>query len=175
MNRTTRKVLVAGIGNIFLGDDGFGCEVARVLASMEMPAGVEVIDYGIRGLDLAYALLDPYGAVIFVDTICRGQAPGTIYVLEPVEDNSSEATTPDPHSMDPMHLMAMARSLGEVAAQLYIVGCEPADFGEEREGRMGLSEQVASVVPQAAGTILDLITRVRQRDGQSTDALCAVS
>ena len=154
---TTPRTLVAGIGNIFLGDDGFGCAVARELARMDLPSGTKVLDYGIRGLDLAYALLEPYETVIFVDAISRGEAPGTVYVLQPVESGTNAATNLDPHSMDPVHLLAMARSLGEIQAEIFIVGCEPLDFGDEFEGRMELSEPVAAVVPQAARAVLQLI------------------
>ncbi|HEY4358531.1 MAG TPA: hydrogenase maturation protease [Acidobacteriaceae bacterium] len=153
--------LVAGIGNIFLGDDGFGCAVARELAGMSLPVGTKVVDYGIRGLDLAYALLDPYETVIFVDAISRGEAPGTIYLLQPVRPGEDGEAALDPHSMDPVHLMAMARSLGEIRAEILIVGCEPLDFGDEIEGRMELSPAVAAAVPEAARMVLELIQRGR--------------
>jgi hydrogenase maturation protease len=156
--------LIAGIGNIFLGDDGFGCAVARELAQMDLPAQVEVVDYGIRGLDLAYALLEPYERVIFVDSISRGGAPGTVYLLQPVEPEAKQPVALDPHSMDPVRLLAMARSLGEIGADIFIVGCEPLDFGDELEGRMELSEPVSLAVPEAARAVLDLIHREDPRD-----------
>jgi hydrogenase maturation protease len=162
------------MGNIFLGDDGFGCEVAHSLAQMDLPPDVSVIDYGIRGLDLAYALLKPYAAVIFVDVVRRGAAPGTLYLLQPVHADGPSAT-PDPHSMDPMHLLAMARSLGEITAEVFIVACEPNDFGDEFEGRMGLSQVVASAIPEAVRTIFDVIAGVRKRDSQMKTSLCAVA
>jgi hydrogenase maturation protease len=152
-------ILVAGIGNIFLGDDGFGCEVARMLATESLPPGVKVVDYGIRGLDLAYALLEPYDTVIFIDAIARGGSAGTVYLLEP----SGEATTDislDPHSMDPLHLLAMAGSLGEIAARIFIVGCEPQDFGDELEGRIGLSRTVAGSVTEGVRAVLDLVASI---------------
>lgn len=152
------RILVAGIGNIFLGDDGFGCAVVRELAQQELPAGVKLLDYGIRGLDLAYALLEPYDFVIFVDAISHGEAPGTIYMLQALASCDTSATL-DPHSMQPAHLLAMARSLGEVRAEIYIVGCEPLDFGDELEGRMSLSAPVASAVPEGARAVLDLLSR----------------
>lgn len=166
MNRT----LVACIGNIFLGDDGFGCEVARSLAGAALPAGVKIVDYGIRGLDLAYALLEPHETVIIVDAIARGSCPGTIYLLQPSGDSKSgqRQTTPDPHSMDPANLLAMARSLGEIPAEIYIVACEPLDFGDELEGRMGLSQPVAAAVPEGARAVLELLYRVHAQ--QSPDA-----
>jgi hydrogenase maturation protease len=171
MNHT----LVAGIGNIFLGDDGFGCAVARELEPMEMPRGVRVVDYGIRGLDLAYALLEPYKRVIFVDAIRRGEPPGTVYVLQPEIAGGNDNISLDPHSMDPVHLLAMARSLGEITAEIYIVGCEPLDFGDELEGRMELSAPVAAAVPEAARAVLDLMQRVQNVHPLQTAGAVAAS
>jgi hydrogenase maturation protease len=168
-------ILIACMGNIFLGDDGFGCEVARSLAQMDLPPDVSVIDYGIRGLDLAYALLKPYAAVIFVDVVSRGAAPGTLYLLQPVHADAGPPATPDPHSMDPMHLLAMARSLGEVTAEIFIVACEPNDFGGDFNGRMGLSQVVASAIPEAVRTIFDVIAGIRKRDARMNMSLCAVA
>jgi hydrogenase maturation protease len=171
------RVLVAGIGNIFLGDDGFGCSVIRELERMDPPAHTRIVDYGIRGLDLAYALLEPYETVIFVDAIARGGAPGTLYLLQPVQPGQSEDTPLDPHSMDPVRLLAMARSLGEITAEIFIVGCEPFDFGDELEGRMELSTVVAAAVPEAAQAVLELIQRACSRDavlaGVATEASSA--
>ena len=163
MNESAQgRFLVACIGNIFLGDDGFGPAVARALREMDVPANVKVVDYGIRGIDLSYALIDPYRAVVFVDAIVRKGRPGTIYVLQPV-DASSVAVEPqalDPHSMEPARLLALARLIGEVVSEIYIVGCEPSDFGDELVGRMGLSETVADAIPEAAHAVLELIGRI---------------
>ncbi|HZZ40886.1 MAG TPA: hydrogenase maturation protease [Acidobacteriaceae bacterium] len=148
------KVLVACIGNIFLGDDGFGFEVAQALAGCPPPKGVEVRDYGIRGLDLAYALLCPWRAVLLVDAIQRGAAPGTVYLLQPEEVKPASHMPLDPHAMDPLRVLATARSLGEIRAAIYIVGCEPEDLGDETEGRMGLSPAVAAAVPEAVKMVL---------------------
>jgi hydrogenase maturation protease len=162
---THPRILVACIGNIFLGDDGFGCEVARPLAAINLPPGVKLVDYGIRGFDLAYALLEPHDVVILVDAIARGSRPGTVSILQPLDKANSPTnqTVLDPHSMDPARLLAMARSLGEITAELYIVGCEPLNFGEELEGRMGLSETVAGSVPEAIRTVLELVNRIHQQ------------
>jgi hydrogenase maturation protease len=168
------RILVACIGNIFLGDDGFGCEVARSLMQRKLPPDAQLVDYGIRGLDLAFALLEPYSAVIMVDAIARGCSPGTIYVLQPMEDSSPGEVTPNAHSMEPSQLLAMARSLGDISAEIYIVGCEPLDFGDELEGRMGLSAQVASAVPAAAEAILDLVSRIRGAVPENPSMLCEV-
>jgi hydrogenase maturation protease len=169
------RTLVAGIGNIFLGDDGFGCEVVHVLERMKMPAGVRVVDYGIRGLDLAYALLEPYETVIFVDTASRGSTPGTVYLLQPSHAGDSETISLDPHSMNPVHLLAMARSLGEITAEIFIVGCEPHDFGDELEGRMELSAIVASSIPEAVNAVIELIARTHRLEVATTDSLLKVS
>lgn len=164
------RTLVAGIGNIFLGDDGFGCEVVRALLQEELPADVRVFDYGIRSLDLAYALLEPYGHVIFVDAIALGGEPGSVYMLQP-DGDEHDAVIPDPHSMDPRKLLAMARSLGEVRAKLDIIGCEPQDFGDEFEGRMGLSAIVASAIPHALAAVRGLIAHAPSSNTPTVDAL----
>jgi hydrogenase maturation protease len=163
--------LVAGIGNIFLGDDGFGCEVIRSLASFEIPAGVKVVDYGIRGLDLAYALLEPYQTIIFVDAIRRGESPGTVYILQPAI-GAAEDVALDPHSMDPVRLIATARALGEITAELFIVGCEPLDLGDEFEGRMGLSAPVTEAASEAARAVLDLVQQADRRAVPPSQDLC---
>jgi hydrogenase maturation protease len=108
------RILVAGIGNIFLGDDGFGCEVVRRLAERELPEGVEVVDFGIRGLDLAYALQDDYEVVVFVDATPRDEEPGTVYVIEL-----------DTHGMDPVKVLRFARAMGAEPIRTLVVGCEP--------------------------------------------------
>jgi hydrogenase maturation protease len=169
------SILVAGIGNIFLGDDGFGCEVAHKLTAMPLMPAIKVIDYGIRGLDLAYALLEPYEIVILVDAIVRGGRPGTVYVLQPANSREAggEPTTLDPHSMDPVHLMAMARSLGKITAEVFIVGCEPLDFGDELEGRMGLSETMKFSVSEAVRAVVDLADRVHQQKEELEKSLYA--
>ena len=169
------QTLVACIGNIFLGDDGFGCEMARELQKMRLPDDAKVIDYGIRGLDLAYALLESYRAVIFVDAVTRGGQPGTIYILQCANapPDMHKLTPLDPHSMEPANLLAMARSLGEVTSEIYIVGCEPADFGDELVGRMGLSDAVAGALPEAARAVADLIALIATPDGQGTAPICA--
>lgn len=153
------EVLVGCIGNIFLGDDGFGFEVAQALAGCEMPPGVEVRDYGIRGLDLAYALLCPWKTVLLVDTIPRGGTPGSLYLLQPDEASGPTGDTAiDPHGMHPARVLATARSLGQVTAAVYIIGCEPQDFGES-DGRMGLSPPVAAAVPEAVKMIQELANK----------------
>ncbi|HLH41000.1 MAG TPA: hydrogenase maturation protease [Bryobacteraceae bacterium] len=147
------KILVACIGNIFLGDDGFGCEVARLLRSRPLPEGVVLKDFGIRGLDLAYSLMEPYDLAILVDACPRGAEPGTIHVIEP--DEQAGVAALDPHSMDPASVLRATKSMG-AACPVLIVGCEPADLGPE-EGKIGLSKPVAAAVEEAANVVERLI------------------
>jgi hydrogenase maturation protease len=148
------KILIACVGNIFLGDDGFGVEVAAALSKRQLPPGVSVKDFGIRGFDLAYALLDPWDAVIIVDALPRGQAAGTLYVLEP--DAAAADMELNPHGMDPVRVLNLAASLGPISAKVLVVGCEPYDFGDELEGRMGLSAPVQAAVEEACHMIMEL-------------------
>ncbi len=153
------KILVAGIGNIFLGDDGFGVEVARRLAKQEFPASVHVRDFGIRGYDLAYALLEPYELVILIDACPRGQEPGAVYIIEPDLNEAAGSAAPialDAHTMNPMNVLRLAKALGPVAARIVLVGCEPATLGGE-EGQMGLSEPVSIAIDEAVKRIERLI------------------
>ena len=156
----TAKILVAGVGNIFLGDDGFGVEVALALSRQQLPEGVSVKDFGIRGFDLAYALLDPWDAVIIVDALPRGQAAGTLYVVEPDLAAASAETAINPHGMDPVRVLNLAASQGAITAQVLVLGCEPQDFGDELEGRMGLSAPVQAAVEEAAKMALELAARI---------------
>jgi hydrogenase maturation protease len=116
------RVLVAGIGNVFLGDDGFGVALADRLGRRMLPAGDEVVDFGIRGMDLAYALPD-YDAAVLLDATPRGQAPGTLYVIEP--DLEDLDVAPEAHGMDPVKVLALARALGGIPPRTFVLGCEP--------------------------------------------------
>ncbi|MGI8772890.1 MAG: hydrogenase maturation protease [Acidobacteriaceae bacterium] len=160
----TATILVAGVGNIFLGDDAFGVEVARSLTRRQLPESVSVKDFGIRGFDLAYALLDPWDAVIIVDALPRGEAPGTLYTVEPNLAGLGNPASPDmamnPHGMDPVRVLNLAASMGSISARVLIVGCEPKDFGDELEGRMGLSSPVQAAVEEAATMVEELAGRV---------------
>jgi hydrogenase maturation protease len=164
---TERTILVAGIGNIFLGDDGFGVEVAQRLAVLPQPDGVRVTDFGIRGFDLAFALLDEPDATILIDAMPRGEAPGTVYVLEPDLDGESAASSPDHaegsfqgHAMTPDSVFALVRTLGGRPRNVTVVGCEPLTFGPENEGQMGLSEPVSSAVDEAVAVVQQLLARL---------------
>jgi hydrogenase maturation protease len=153
------NILVAGIGNIFQGDDAFGCEVARALLKRTLPAGVRVVDFGIRGLDLTYALLDSPDLTIFIDAIQRGGEPGTIYTIEPDLENLDTANpTPDPHGMDPVRVLGMVKTMGGQLGRILLVGCEPGDLGGE-DGRMGLTEPVSAAIEEAAGIVESLIAK----------------
>jgi hydrogenase maturation protease len=164
---TETTILVAGIGNIFLGDDGFGVEVARQLAARRHAESVRVADYGIRGFDLAFALLDEPAATILVDAMPRGEQPGTVYVLEPDLDGDATASAPDHaggsfqgHAMTPDSVFALVRALGGRPSNVTVVGCEPLTFGPENEGFMGLSRPVADAVPEAVAIVEHLLSRL---------------
>jgi hydrogenase maturation protease len=154
----TPRVLVAGIGNIFLGDDAFGVEVVRRLMQKKQPQGVRVVDYGIRGFDLAYALMDDYDMAILVDALPRGGTPGTLYLLEPeIDENQTEPALPDTHGMNPLKVLSLVNTLGGRLRGLRVVGCEPATFGSDAEPVMGLSPAVAEVVEDAVGMVESLV------------------
>lgn len=162
-----RRVLVACIGNIFLGDDGFGVEVAQQLSGRGYPKGVEVVDFGIRGMDLAYALLDDYDTLVLVDTVSRGGEPGKLYLIEPdlraispEQGAAAGRVGLDAHSMDPVKVLAFARALGAKPIQTLLVGCEAgAMSGDEDQGeaQVGLSEPVRAAVPEAVKMIDSLV------------------
>ena len=127
------KILIAGIGNIFLGDDAFGVEVARRLMNRNLPAEVRVVDFGIRGLDLAYALQDGYETTILIDAYPHGQTPGTVSVMEPDPNDIAAGPTGlvEAHSMDPLNVLRMARAMNGSLGRVLLVGCEPATLGGE--------------------------------------------
>ena len=146
------KILVAGIGNIFLSDDGFGVEVVRRLAGKDVPDGVKVADFGIRGIHLAYELLEGYEKLILVDALSRGDPPGTIYTLEP-DDVAASGAIPDAHGMEPMAVFAYLASIGGSPVPTVILGCEPETLDED----IGLSPTVERAVDQAVSVALELI------------------
>jgi hydrogenase maturation protease len=158
------RILVAGIGNVFLGDDAFGVEVVRELTRSELPEGVNAVDFGIRGYDLAYAIMDGYAATILVDTTARGNPPGTLYLIEPDQGELAklEREVPDGHSLGPVQVLGLVRSLGGEIADLYLVGCEPAVL-ETEDGQIGLSEPVQAAVSQAVDMIRTLVKDLRGR------------
>lgn len=159
------NILIAGIGNIFLGDDAFGCEVVKRLAERSWPENVRVVDFGIRGFDLAYALLDGYDVTILVDATSRGEAPGTLYTIKPevneIESIDGQSAVVETHGMNPMKVLSMVKSMGGDFREILLVGCEPATFGPA-EGQMGLSDAVAAAVPEAVTIIESLVAKVSE-------------
>ena len=148
-----KSVLIAGIGNIFFGDDGFGVEVANRLLGRKLPETINVVELGIRGMDLAYALGRPHHAAIIIDAAPRGAQPGSIHILEP--NGSGGFGCPDAHHMDPMAVLELARRIGPVPAQIIILGCEPETYGKTVMS-MGLSAPVAAAVERAADLAMEI-------------------
>jgi len=154
------RILVAGVGNIFLGDDGFGVEVARRLARAPIPDHAIVQDYGIRGVHLAYQLLDEFELVVIVDAVSRGGAPGTLYVIEPEIDGRADQSIADAHDMVLEYVFAQARTLGGKLGRVLIVGCEVEDASE----RIGLSRSVEGAVKKAVRVIVELLGQSRESE-----------
>jgi hydrogenase maturation protease len=157
----TPRILVAGIGNIFLGDDAFGVEVVRRLMICGLPTEARIVDFGIRGLDLAYALQDNYETTILIDAFPHGQTPGTVSVVEP--DPNEITAAPDSlveaHSMHPLNVLRMAAAMNGPLNRVLVVGCEPQSLGGD-EGYMGLSKPVEAAVEEAVYTTEALIRRL---------------
>jgi len=159
----TPSILIAGIGNIFLGDDAFGVEVVQRLAAQKLPRGVRAIDFGIRGYDLAYALLDGTDVTILVDACPRGEKPGTLYVIEPdlastdAPDGATGAV--DAHGMNPVNVLRLAKTMGGPLRRILLVGCEPESLGGE-EGKMGLSDTVAASIDEAVRMVESVVERI---------------
>jgi hydrogenase maturation protease len=163
-----RRVLVAGIGNIFLGDDGFGVEVAARLADTPVPDGVRVADFGIRGVHLAYELLDGYDALVLVDAVPMGEMPGTLAVIEPEPpasepaDGDDLAPVVDAHSMSPGVVLGTLAGLGGTVVRIVVVGCEPATLDEG----IGLSPPVAAAVDPAVDLCHRLLADITEPVGK---------
>jgi hydrogenase maturation protease len=179
-----RRVLVAGIGNIFLGDDGFGVEVVQRLSGRKLPEGVEVVDFGIRGMDLAYALQEGYDLVVFVDATQRGGEPGTVYLIEP-EIEEDGAVSLDTHGMNPVKVIKLSRALGASPTRTLVVGCEPQVIPGRGGGSqthpgsqpnpyddmlMELSEPVRTAVEEAAKLVESLVSEDSTHKGSGKSA-----
>lgn len=161
----SQRVLIAGIGNIFRGDDGFGIEVVRRLGVETLPEWVRIVDFGVRTLHLAFEILDGYTATILVDATTRGEPPGTVYLIEPEE--VPEQGVPDAHGMDFRAVLQLANSLSEKRHKIYVVGCEPL---EVREG-IGLSTPVACAVNEALRLIHKVLEGLCPSSGPRQRAL----
>lgn len=174
------RMLIACAGNIFLGDDGFGVAVAERLRDRRYPAGVHVEDFGIRGVELAYTLLDGYETLVLVDATPRGGTPGTLYLLElsptgevAEPDAATGGPALDGHSMDPMKVLAFARALGAVPRRVLLVGCEPdAPPSTDDEMRMGLSDPVRAVLDDAVAMI-DRLVHEGSQDSPNNELIVA--
>jgi hydrogenase maturation protease len=172
-----RRILVAGIGNIFLGDDAFGCEVIQRLLQRELPPEVSVVDFGIRGFDLAYALLEDYELSILVDATPRGDAPGTLYVIEidpgHMEEVENNGPSLDSHAMDPLRVLALVKSMGGKPDRILVVGCEPSPVSEQED--TGLSEPVAAMLDKAVDLVESLVAKTIGGEAVSNERALAVT
>jgi hydrogenase maturation protease len=157
-----RSILVAGVGNAWLRDDGFGGEVARRLSSLELPAGVAVMDAGTGGLDLAYEVMRGYDALVILDVSKQGGEPGTLYVMEPSEDEVAggieDGEVINPHGMDPQTVLRFLKASGGWPGKVVVIACEPADV--EQMG-WGLSEVVTEAIARAVDLVLETVGEMR--------------
>ena len=164
-----KRILVAGIGNAWLKDDGFGSEVVKRLEARELPEEAAVFDFGTGGLDLAYEVMRGYDALVLVDVSRQGGEPGTLYVMEALRDEVEagieDGQVINPHAMDPQTVLRFLKTLGAWPGKVVIVACEPAQV---EEMGMGLSDEVESAVDAAVGVVIDTIEELR------TDAAYAV-
>ncbi len=174
------RILVAGIGNIFMGDDAFGVETIRQLLQHDLPDGVQATDFGIRSYDLAFAISGGYDAVILVDATQRGGAAGTVYLIEPdLSSLDANAEITNGHGLNAASAMQMAASFKKAdttfPAHLYLVGCEPGVL-EREDGEFLLSDAVRDAVPRAVTMIESLLGDLRNgthdvlRDGMTQAA-----
>jgi hydrogenase maturation protease len=177
------RVLVAGIGNIFLGDDGFGVEVVRRVGDTPLPARVDVVDYGIRGVHLAYDLLDGrYDSLVLVDALSLGEAAGTLGLIEVDLDDPGWTLGPadvldtpaaNAHVMDPESVLRLMRSLGGMVRRVLVVGCQPADLAEGMEMSEPVQAALAEAVRMVTAVVRDEAARLDQgavRGEVTTDA-----
>ena len=153
--RPAPRILVAGIGNVFRTDDGFGCEVVRRLTAEPCPDGVRVTDYGIRGLHLAYDLLDPWEVLVLVDALPDRGDVGSVAVIDVGPDDVGQGRPVDAHGMDPATVLASLAALGgSLPAHTLVVGCQVADTGDG----MGLTPLAAAAVEEAVRTVRELVS-----------------
>ncbi|MBV9838614.1 MAG: hydrogenase maturation protease [Solirubrobacterales bacterium] len=157
-----RSILIAGVGNAWLRDDGFGGEVARALQNRELPPGVSIMDAGTGGLDLAYEVMRGYDALVILDVSRQGGEPGTLYVMEPdeeqVEAGIEDGQAINPHAMDPQTVLRFVKSIGAWPGRVVVIACEPAEV--EQIG-WGLSERVRNAVARAVDLVLETVAELR--------------
>jgi hydrogenase maturation protease len=159
--RTTKQILVAGIGNAWLRDDGFGPEVAKALLERAMPDGVTVLDFGSGGLDLAYEVMRGYDALVLVDVSRQGGDPGTLYVMEAkaedVDGQIEDGQMLNPHGMDPETVLRFVKYVGGWPGRVMVIACEPETV---EDVGMGLSDSVRASVSRAADLVLETISEL---------------
>jgi hydrogenase maturation protease len=157
-----RSILIAGVGNAWLRDDGFGGEVARRLAEVDLPAGVSVMDAGTGGLDLAYEVMRGYDALVILDVSPQGGEPGTLYVMEPEEESVpggiEDGDVINPHAMDPQTVLRFVKSVGAWPGKVVVIACEPEQVSEMG---WGLTERVQAAVTRAVALVLETVDELR--------------
>ena len=154
----TKQILVAGIGNAWMRDDGFGGEVAKLLGERELPRGVHVVDFGSGGLDLAYEVMRGYDALVILDVSQQGGEPGTLYVMEPDEESVpggiEDGDIINPHAMDPQTVLRFVKSVGAWPGKVVVIACEP---GNVEEMGWGLSEPVRAAIERAVDLVVETV------------------
>jgi hydrogenase maturation protease len=157
-----KSILVAGVGNAWLRDDGFGGEVARRLSELQLPDGVSVMDAGTGGLDLAYEVMRGYDGLVILDVSMQGGEPGTLYVMEPdeasVQAGIEDGDVINPHAMDPQTVLRFVKSVGAWPGKVVVIACEPGEVGEMG---WGLSEQVGQAVQRATELVVETVQELR--------------
>jgi hydrogenase maturation protease len=157
-----RSILIAGVGNAWLRDDGFGGEVARRLSELDLPAGVSVMDAGTGGLDLAYEVMRGYDALVILDVSPQGGEPGTLYVMEPDEDavpgGIEDGDVINPHAMDPQTVLRFVKSVGAWPGKVVVIACEPEEVSEMG---WGLSERVQGAVQRAVTLVMETVDELQ--------------
>jgi hydrogenase maturation protease len=167
----TERILVAGVGNVFLRDDAFGVEVVRLLAERPQPPGVQIRDYGIRGVHLVYELLNGYDLFVLVDAAPRGEAPGTVTVLEvevPGPGDPGAQPVIDAHSLTPDAIFGLLSSLGGHPGRSLVVACEPAEI----DAGMGLTDQVQEALPHAVRAVEEILARATSAGRPADEQEC---
>jgi hydrogenase maturation protease len=167
----TGRILVAGVGNVFLQDDAFGVEVIRLLAERPQPPGVQIRDYGIRGVHLVYELLNGYDLFVLIDAAPRGEAPGTVSVLEveiPGPDDPAAQPVIDAHSLTPDAIFGLLASLGGHPGRSLVVACEPAEI----DAGMGLSDPVREALPHAVRAVEEILAQAVLTGQQADEQEC---